>query len=253
MFKHKYDIYFAFCILFMTAISIYIGFKYLQQKSLDEYLSLIHDKISSMISDEETKEEFENFFNDFAENVGEKSINADVVEELANNVAEMQKTKKVLTKENITNLFSKIRPDSISKSYFFELNDENFHSKDWQMLAMKFTKACSIGDSIRNLRKKSDILYQHLNEKLKIHNRLTIALKEKSLRIKQKFNEIKEKDIDAHLEKILLKQIETLRRENIVLNNKISDLNEMQGVICNEKGKLQDQLAHIDSLQSGKL
>ena len=153
MFKRKYDIYFAFCILFMTTISIYIGFKYTQEKSLDEYLALVHNKISSMISDRETKEEFENFFSDFVDNVGEKSINVDVVEELANNVAQMQKTKNELTKKDITNLISKIRPDSISKSYFFELNDENFHSKDWQMLAMKFTKACSIGDSIRNLKK----------------------------------------------------------------------------------------------------
>lgn len=251
MFKNKYDVYFIFSLTFILFLGIYLVFQHNQKKDLDEYLLVLKDKISSMISDKDDKAEFDKIFDDFMQRIENDSVSAARVEKLADKVIAIRKTRSKFTKDDLNKIFPSLKSNDSVNTVLFRFRQIN--SKDWQKLTSNFEKSFLRCDSMRVSNEQFLNLNKRLKKQIDIHARISEEIKRNSELAVQKFNALKKVKIDEEVEKTLLEEIEKLKMENERIHSKISSINEIQAVIKKERQKLQKQLQYIDSLKAVRL
>jgi hypothetical protein len=250
MFKSKYDLLFGFCITFIIILAVYFGFQRSQRNNLEKYLQLVQDKISGMISDKD-KEEFNQFFSDLEEGLKDNSVPASEVERLAENLLEIRKRKKNLSKEDLKKLMPVFKTDSTTQNLLAEFDYIN--SKDWKKLAGDLEISFARCDSIRMRRNQIKKMYERIKDQIDIHAQISKELKRNSIKAMEKFDEIRHKDINSEIKNQLLQELDRLKLENEKIKNKLSHMDELKNILEKEKKILQNHKHLVDSLKSNLL
>ena len=247
MFKSKYDILFGFCITFIVILAVYFGFQRSQRNNLEKYLQLVQEKISGMIPDED-KEEYNQFFTDLAEGLRDNSVSSYEVKKLTENLLEIRKQKKILSREDLKKLMPAMKTDSSDQRNLYAFNDTN--SKDWKKMTANLEKSFAQCDSIRTERNQIRQMYKRIKEQIDIHSHISAELKEGSRIALQRFKEIKRQEINSEIKDQLLQELDRLKLENEKIKDKLSHMNDIKSILEREKKILQNHKHMMDSLKS---
>ena len=252
MLKRKLDYYFLLCLVFIGVLSIFFVFEYLQQQKLDKYLTVLHDGVSEMITDERTRGEFEAFYNDFINQVNNDSIDQSQIRQFAENIIAVKKEKIEISQDDLKRIISIREPAKREQLNSSVLSTKTEKRQDWQALTKRFAEQSAACDTLHEHLKLSKRLANAVEEQLGDHEQLSRTYGKNLSHSERRVAEIAgkfESEVTVygtyHIEKSLQEEIDRIKKENKALQKKISSLDEMQKMIEQEREKLQDELNKI--------
>ncbi len=251
MFKRKQDYLFLFSLVFIITFGGYLIFDKVQQHNLDSYLGLLHDSLAEMITDEQEKANFENFFNAFITTVKNDSLSSGDLEQFAENIIDLKLENEKISTHDIQKILprSKINRNPLLLNSAFILNNIK---TDWLAMAKEFKKANIRCDSTRK-EKLERISYK---KQIDFQEDLSSMYHQRSIQSKRYIEEKKDELVNIEMDSIdqlkrieeeLLIELNRIKAENSKLNLKLNSINMLEQLIAKERNSLKTDLTRIDS------
>lgn len=255
--KPKYDFYFVFSLLFILVAGIFITYDHFQRQELDRYLRVVHDKIAEMITDENEKKAFNEYFEEFIAHVEDDSISPRQLEKLGDSIVSIRHEKDSLSKADL-NALLKIHQSKAKEiqAYSGLANLFEKNEPDWKKIRQQLDRKIASVDSIKNIKKQNIAAKEILQKQLKAHEALSRQHLNQHLRIESVVDSIKNKidlnkrSLSEKDRQILLRELMALQEENVQLNSKVDALQKIQQLLDNEREKMQQKLTLLDSIKN---
>lgn len=228
------DYFLIFSIVFITVFGVYIIYKQIEQEKLNTYLDTLHNTVASLM-DKSDSTEYEAVFAAFSEKVQNNEIEADEIETFADKLIQLKKERAQISPLEL----EQILPEESTRNKHFIAKILPAQSVDWEERARSISFKVNRIDSLIDKEVQNEIIISKLQSEVEFHSNLSDTHKQKNMEQIKAIEVISATAANSEeLERMLLKRIELIKKENIELIQKIKDIERLEDKVKAQKKSL---------------